>query len=93
MKNLQRKQEGGFSWKLNLPVIAKNLKNIGLDLQFDGKLEKPTLFIRGAKSKYVADEDMTRIKEIFPKAELETLDTGHWVQAEKPQEFVDLVMR
>lgn len=93
LKNLQRKQEGGFSWKLNLPVIAKNLKNIGLDLQFDGKLEKPTLFIRGAKSKYVADEDMTRIKEIFPKAELETLDTGHWVQAEKPQEFVDLVMR
>jgi esterase len=93
LKNLQRKQEGGFSWKLNLPVIAKNLKNIGLDLQFDGKFEKPALFIRGAKSKYVSDEDMTRIKEIFPKAELETLDTGHWVQAEKPQEFVDLVMR
>jgi pimeloyl-ACP methyl ester carboxylesterase len=91
LKNLQRKPEGGFSWKINLPVIDINLSNIGLDLQFEGKFMKPTLFIRGGKSKYVRDEDMTRIKEIFPAAELSTLDTGHWVQAEKPQEFVDTV--
>ena len=26
-------------------------------------------------------------------AKLETMDTGHWVQAEKPQEFVDVVTR
>lgn len=93
LKNLQRKPEGGFTWKINLPVIDKNLSNIGLDLQFPGKFEKPTLFVRGGRSKYVRDEDMTRIKEVFPKAELETLDTGHWVQAEKPKEFVDLVLR
>ena len=93
LKNLQRKPEGGFSWKINLPVIDKNLSNIGLDLQFKGTFDKPTLFIRGGRSKYVRDEDMGRIKEIFPKATLETLDTGHWVQAEKPKEFVDLVLR
>jgi esterase len=92
LKNLQRKPEGGFSWKINLPVIDKNLSNIGLDLQFEGKFEKPTLFIRGGRSKYVRDEDMIRIKQIFPQATLETLDTGHWVQAEKPKEFVDLVL-
>jgi esterase len=92
LKNLQRQAEGGFTWKINLPVIDKNLSNIGLDLQFDGKFEKPTLFVKGGKSKYVKDEDITRIKEVFPKAELKTLDTGHWVQAEKPQEFVDTVM-
>jgi esterase len=92
LKNLQRKTEGGFGWKINLPVIDKNLSNIGLDLEFTGKFDKPTLFIRGERSKYVKDEDMTRIKEVFPLAELKTLDTGHWVQAEKPQEFVDTVM-
>jgi esterase len=92
LKNLQRTPEG-FKWKINLPVIDKNLSKIGLDLQFQGTFDKPTLFIRGARSKYVRDEDMTRINEIFPKATLETLDTGHWVQAEKPQEFVDLVIR
>jgi esterase len=91
LKNLQRKKEGGFTWKINLPVINKNMSNIGLDLHFQGKFEKPSLFIRGARSKYVRDNDMPRIQEIFPAAKLETLDTGHWVQAEKPQEFVELV--
>jgi pimeloyl-ACP methyl ester carboxylesterase len=91
LKNLQRKPEGGFSWKINLPAIDRQLSNIGLDLQFDGTFDKPTLFVRGGKSRYVADEDMKRIKEIFPQAELKTLDTGHWVQAEKPQEFVEMV--
>jgi len=89
LKNLQRKSTGGFTWKINLPVITKNLFKIGYDLQFEGRFEKPTLFIRGGRSRYVADDDMSRIKTLFPKAELETLDTGHWVQAEKPQEFVD----
>lgn len=93
LKNLQRKSSGGFSWKINLPVITDKLANIGVDLQFTGSFEKPTLFIRGSKSKYIADTDWQRITEIFPKAELETMDTGHWVQAEKPEEFADTVMR
>jgi pimeloyl-ACP methyl ester carboxylesterase len=91
LKNLQRKPEGGFKWKLNLPVITSNISNIGLDLQFQGKFEKPTLFVRGSRSEYVRDKDIDRIKTIFPAATLQTLDTGHWVPAEKPKEFVDLV--
>jgi len=91
LKNLQRKPEGGFKWKLNLDVIAANIEKIGLDLQFEGKFEKPALFVRGARSNYVKDEDLDRIREIFPGAEMQTLDTGHWVPAEKPKEFVDLV--
>ena len=93
LKNLQRKSEGGFSWKINLPVITDKLDNIGLDLQYPGSFDKPTLFVRGSKSKYIADTDWERIAEVFPKAELETMDTGHWVQAEKPQEFADTVIR
>jgi len=93
LKNLQRKNTGGFSWKINLRVIADKLSNVGVDLQFQGQYNKPTLFIRGAKSKYVLDEDLGRITEIFPAAQLETMNTGHWVQAEKPQEFAELVMQ
>lgn len=91
LKNLQRKPEGGFGWKLNLPAIDKNLSNIGLDMQYPGTFDKPVLFVRGERSRYISDEDMDRILQIFPKAQIETLDTGHWVQAEKPQEFVELV--
>jgi esterase len=91
LKNLQRKNSGGFSWKINLPVIHEKLSNVGVDLQFSGQFKKPTLFIGGARSKYISDEDWKRITEIFPTAKLETLDTGHWVQAEKPQEFAETV--
>jgi esterase len=93
LKNLQRKSSGGFAWKINLPVISSKLSNIGLDLQYSGQFNKPTLFIRGDKSKYVRDEDWNRIKEIFPSAQLETMDTGHWVQAENPQAFSERVMQ
>jgi len=93
LKNLQRKSEGGFAWKINLPVITDKLANIGLDLQFPGTFDKPTLFIRGSRSKYIRDSDWDRITEVFPKAELESMDTGHWVQAEKPQEFADVVIK
>lgn len=93
LKNLQRNSSGGFSWKINLPVIHEKLSNVGVDLQFSGQFKKPTLFIRGARSKYISDDDRQRITEIFPQAKLETLDTSHWVQAEKPQEFADTVMQ
>ncbi len=91
LKNLQRKSEGGFSWKINLPVIREKLKNVGDDLQFEGTFVKPTLFIRGQRSSYVLDTDWPRITSIFPMARLKSLDTGHWVQAEKPEEFVSVL--
>lgn len=91
LKNLQRKAEGGFSWKINLPVITQKLSNVGLDLHVPGSFNKPTLFIRGARSNYVRDTDFARIKQVFPQATIETMNTGHWIQAEKPQEFVTLV--
>jgi esterase len=93
LKNLQRKPAGGFSWNINLPVLTLKLSNIGLDLQVNGTFTKPTLFIRGARSNYVLDSDWNRITTIFPEAMLETLETGHWVQAEKPKEFVEVTMR
>lgn len=91
LKNLQRKPEGGFRWKLNLPAITANIHNIGLALQVEGKFEKPALFVRGARSNYIKDHDFDRIRGIFPAAEFQTLDTGHWVPAEKPAEFVEVV--
>lgn len=91
LKNLQRKPEGGFKWKLNLRVIGEQIENIGKDLQAEGKFEKPTLFLRGARSNYVKDEDFDRIREVFPAAEIETFDTGHWLPAESPEKFVQKV--
>jgi pimeloyl-ACP methyl ester carboxylesterase len=92
LKNLRRKDEG-FEWKMNLPVITKKLANIGVDIYVDATFDKPVLFVRGAYSTYIPDSDWPRISEIFPNALLETMETGHWVQAEQPKEFVSISLR
>ena len=91
LKNLLRKPAGGFTWKINLGVIDKNIEKISADMQFPGFYSGPTLFVRGGKSNYVKDEDRQRINDLFPNSSVVTMDTGHWVQAEKPQEFVEVV--
>jgi esterase len=91
LKNLSRKPEGGFTWKINLPVIDKSLEKISEGMQYEGSYIGSSLFVRGSKSKYVLDDDRTNIKTLFPNSTLVTMDTGLWVQAEKPVEFVEIV--
>lgn len=92
LKNLTRKPEGGFGWKLNLKVLDENMEIIGGGLLHVGQFDKKTLFIRGTKSNYILDEDASAIRKIFPKVSFVNLEAGHWVQAEKPTEFVEAVL-
>ncbi len=91
LKNLTR--EGGhYRWKMNLDAIFKNYHAILNELEWDFPFELPTLFIRGGLSGYIRDEDWSDILEVFPNARLETIeDSGHWVHAEAPVEFYNLV--
>ncbi|MCA6078389.1 alpha/beta fold hydrolase [Fulvivirga sedimenti] len=93
LKNLQRKKEGGFEWKMNLEVIEKNIEDIGRGMEDRLTTEKKVMFVRGAKSHYVKDEDYILINQLFPTARIETIaGAGHWVHAEKPEELLDLLM-
>ncbi len=92
LKNLARKSEGGFEWKINLAAIDNNIEAMGEGMVYSGKYEGPSLFIKGKKSNYYKEGDESLIRAIFPNAEFATLDTGHWVQAEKPDEFASTVL-
>ncbi len=92
LKNLTR-GTNGFEWKINLPILTKNIDIIGDGL--NGKLAdtKPVLFINGANSNYIKEEDHGIIKEKFPEARIITIKgAGHWVHAEKPEEFLDTLL-
>jgi esterase len=93
LKNLYRREDGQYHWRFNLEVIAKNFGESGKGIDAEEKkYEGPSLFIRGGRSDYVKDADMTDIQKIFPKAELITIEgAGHWVHAEKPKEFFEAV--
>jgi esterase len=93
LKNLSREQAGGFSWKMNLSAIDQNIEEMGAGLVVTGQYQGPTLFVIGERSNYFAFGDEEIIKKYFPNSTLVEMETGHWVQAEKPKEFVEEVLK
>lgn len=97
MKNLKRTKQQTFEWKLNLPIIYKEILNItkGFDDE-DIVLNTtgfPVLFIRGERSKYIQDKDEDRILEFFPFADIETIENaGHWIHAEQPEALSEMLI-
>jgi len=89
LKNLYRTSEGKFQWRVNLKAIDNHIEEIGAGMQYSGTFSGPTLFINGTRSNYFKPGDEDLIQSIFPSAQIITLDTGHWVQAEKPKEFAE----
>ena len=94
LKNLYR-TDGGFDWRINLPVIDANIEKVVEALGENGKtFNKPTLFLGGSKSDYIIESDHAEITQYFPQAEIRTVqDSGHWIHAEKPQEFYNETIR
>lgn len=93
LKNLDRKKDGSFGWKLNVDAIERAVENVGEGIEGDISFDGNTLFIAGSKSDYIKDEDHDLIRQHFPKALIATVkDAGHWVHAEKPKELGEMVM-
>ncbi len=78
-------------WRCNLPVLRRHLSEItGFPEALCGRrCDRPTLFLRGARSDYVREEHFGVIREHFPNARIETVaSAGHWLHAERPDETV-----
>ncbi len=91
LKSLYWKEKGKLAWRFNLPIIAKEIENVGEALPNQAVFYGATLFARGGKSNYIEDEDMELILRHFPEASLKTIEgAGHWLHAEKPKEFFEI---
>jgi pimeloyl-ACP methyl ester carboxylesterase len=91
LKSLGR-DKNGFAWKINLPVITKNIEEVGKALPEDRKYKGPTLFLAGANSNYIQQSDLPDILDHFPNYEIEFIaDAGHWLHAEKPEAVIQQV--
>lgn len=92
LKNLYRDEHSQFAWRMNLEGLVNQIENIGEESK-GSPFPSPTLFIRGELSKYIQDKDLPLIDQLFPNYKLVTIPgAGHWVQAEKPKEFVESVL-
>ena len=93
MKNLFWKEKGVLGLRMHLNALAANISEIGIALSKDFTYLGETLVIKGEKSDYIAKEDEAVIKMHFPNAIIKTISgAGHWLHAERPTEFLELLM-
>ncbi|KXT04866.1 hypothetical protein AC578_3427 [Pseudocercospora eumusae] len=95
LTNLMRDEEGHQKFKVPLKYLTPSLNGLG-DFPFndpdEARWEGPTLIVRGTQSHYVADDMLPVCGRFFPKFELASIDCGHWVISEKPEEFRQAVI-
>ncbi|GAA5841078.1 hypothetical protein JCM3766R1_006659 [Sporobolomyces carnicolor] len=94
LTNLDRASpEDPYKFRLPLSYLRNAIDEIGHFPYTPGEriFDKPSLFLKGKKSKYINSKNIPIIQQFFPNSRLETLDAGHWVHAEKPKEFVELL--
>lgn len=95
IKNLYRNNElGHFDWRINLPILTREIANIGDEITTNKPILNETLFINGSESSYITQTDQAEILKIFPNTKFKTIEgAGHWVQADEPKEFVEAVIK
>ncbi|HEY4604047.1 MAG TPA: alpha/beta fold hydrolase [Blastococcus sp.] len=82
---------GGWRWRLNLELLERDLGELRgfpeppAGATFDG----PVLWVAGANSTYVLDEDRPLMDALFPATRLVRIkNAGHWVHSEQPEVFL-----
>ena len=92
LKNLYWKEKGKLQWRMNVEALENSMEDI-LAAVPHNEVTIPTLFIRGALSNYILDEDIPSIEELFIDSDVVTIEnSGHWVHAEAPNEFMDALL-
>ena len=92
MKNLTKDSAGAFTWKAHLRAIQRNYAEITREIKSAVPFSGPTLFVKGDRVDYVLESDIPMIKKLFPNAHIVGVDAGHWIHAEVPTVFADIVM-
>ena len=89
MKNVGKKEKH-FFWKPYLQGIGNNFDALSESLEGMGSYDKKTVFLKGARSKYIADGDDVLIRELFPNSDICVIQNAyHWVHVDAPDAFYE----
>lgn len=86
-------ENGKFFWRANIEELDKAADEMKVFTSIDvPSCTNPALFIYGQKSEYLGPADEMIVKTWFPNAAMHGIEgVGHWVHAEKPDEFCERV--
>lgn len=92
LKNLKRDRSSKFYWQLNVQALLANLSNVidgAPQVKFGSQSFIPCLFIHGGQSRYISNDEIEAIPDVFPNATFEKFEnSGHWLHAEEPDRFI-----
>ncbi|APX99371.1 alpha/beta fold hydrolase [Lacinutrix venerupis] len=93
LKNLYWVEKGVLGLRINLESLTENVSEVGEALPLGSNFDGNTLFLKGDKSEYIANQDEALIKSHFSKANIQTIsNAGHWLHAENPKDFYNAVI-
>ena len=93
LKNLYWIEKKQLALRVNLPVVTKEVAQVGKALDINAVFDKKTLFVRGDNSGYITSLDEISIQKQFSKSQIKTiLGAGHWLHAENPEQFHQIVV-
>lgn len=93
LKNIYRIAKNKLALRVNLPVVTKEIAQVGKAISANAIFKKKTLFIRGENSEYITPLDEIGIQKHFPKSQIKTVsNAGHWLHAENPDQFYQIVV-
>ena len=88
LKSVYWKEKGQLTYRFNLESLTENIDEVGVALPSFTVFEGDTLFLKGANSGYISNDDIPLIEAHFPKAQIKTIENaGHWLHAENPIAF------
>jgi pimeloyl-ACP methyl ester carboxylesterase len=94
LKNLERNELGGYSWKFNFDTLKRDYEDILKPIYSNHSFSKPVLFLKGELSLYIKERDNEHIHQLFPQAKIASVpDAGHWLHAEQPKLFFEEVLQ
>lgn len=97
LQNLRREGDR-WRWQQNLRLLGDRLDVLGGwpedELAGTPPYDGPVLWVAGADSGYVREEHEPAMRRWFPHQQRVTIKkAGHWVHAEQPQVFVEVLRR
>ena len=73
----------------NIKLLASSIEKISERIDIKSQIEVETLFLKGENSIYIDKSDLITFNNDFFKYSLkEVKNSGHWIHAENPTDFL-----
>jgi esterase len=94
LMSLARGADDAYQWRFNLSELIASYDAIRAAISSGSSYGAPVLFIKGAESDYIGDNHRDAILALYPQARVKIMPgCGHWLHAEQPRLFNNLVER